>query len=214
MDALIYIAAAVIAYLIGGINPAIIISQEVYQSDVRSFGSHNPGFTNFKRIFGNHHAWTVFLVDVFKSALMCAIFGWLFEKYMGMFQLGAAYTSMFTLLGHAYPIWHGFRGGKGVSVMFAAFWFIDWRGAVAAVVVFLIVMLATRYMSLSVMCAGVGMAAALFVLGVSHPAVLVIVVLCVIFVIARHRENIKRLAAGTESKFSLKSKPSNENAEQ
>ena len=210
MNTIIYFAAAVIAYLVGGVNPAIIISREVYRTDVRRFGSHNPGFTNFKRIFGNHHAWTVFLVDVFKSALMCALFGWAFEKHMGLFQLGAAYTSMFTLLGHAYPVWHHFQGGKGVSVMFAAFWFIDWRGAVAAVIVFLIVMFATRYMSLSVMSAGVGMVAALFVIGVSHTAVICFMVFCVAFVIVRHGENIKRIAAGTESKFSLRSNDKNQ----
>ena len=201
----LYIVSAVAAYLVGSVNPAIILSRAIYRVDVRGFGSHNPGFTNFKRVFGNDHAWTVFLLDFLKSAILCAIFGWLFRRGGGSYSLGAAFTALFVLLGHAYPVWYRFQGGKGAAVMGGAIWFIDWRVALVGFGVLFIVMFTTRYMSLSVMCAAVSLPVALAVFGWEHPAALILLAACSLFVIVRHRENIGRLLRGTESKFSLKS---------
>lgn len=199
----IFPVAAITAYLIGSINPAIIISRGLYRMDVRGFGSHNPGFTNFKRVFGNQHAWLVFLLDFLKSAILCLLFGFLFKKFNGLFHLGAAFTGFFTMLGHSFPIWYSFQGGKGVAVMFAAIWFVDWRSALIVVAIFLVLMITTRYMSLSVLCAALSAPITLAIFGVESPAVLVIISLCVLFMIWRHKDNIKRLCKGTESKFSL-----------
>ena len=173
--------------------------------DVRVFGSHNPGFTNFKRVFGNDHAWSVFLIDFSKSALLCLLFGWLFRDIVGQRQLGVAFTSFFTLLGHAYPLWYHFQGGKGVAVMFAAIWFIEWRAAIIVLGVFLVMMVISRYMSLSVICGALTAPITMAVVGVEHPAAWFITIVCIVFMIIRHRENIKRLLRGTESRFSLKS---------
>lgn len=213
MKILIFFIAAAGGYLIGGVNPAIIISRAMYRVDVRRFGSHNPGFTNFMRIFGNKHAYTVFIIDFLKSALAAALFAWAFLRLWDSWQLGAAYTSIFTLLGHAYPVWYNFMGGKGVSVLFASFWIVDWRAAVVMLVIFLIVIAVTRYMSLSVMIASVFGPITLAAAGTEHPAVLPIMAACVLFLIWRHRENIGRLRHGTESKFSLKSSKNNKKEE-
>lgn len=200
----IYPVAAAAGYLVGSVNPAIIISRAVYRTDVRRFGSHNPGFTNFLRVFGNEHAWTVFLLDFLKSALMCLLFGWVFRRTVGLPHLGAAFTGMFTLLGHAYPVWYHFQGGKGVSVLFGAIWFVDWRADTIVLLLFLIVIALTRYMSLSVMIAAISAPITMAIRGAEHPAVVPITAACVLFMIWRHRENIVRLLHGTESKFSFR----------
>jgi len=203
MNAFIFVLAAVAAFLVGSVNPAIILSRRLYRADVRRFGSRNPGFTNFQRVFGNDHAWGVILFDFAKSAVLCLIFCPLFKNAVGMYHLGAAYTSLFTLLGHAFPLWHDFRGGKGVAVMFAAVWFIDWRAGVVVVLVFLALMITTRYMSLSVLCAAATAPVTLLLAGTEHPAVWILTAVSVLFMIWRHRENLQRLAQGTESKFSF-----------
>ena len=204
MKVFLFVLAAVTAYLVGSVNPAIILSRSIYRTDVRRFGSRNPGFTNFQRVFGSGHAWSVFVLDCAKSALLCLVFCPLFRNACGMYHLGAAYTSLFALLGHAYPLWHGFRGGKGVSVMFAAVWFIDWRAGIVIVVVFLALMFATRYMSLSVLCAAATAPITLAVAGTEHIAVWILTTVSVLFMIWRHRENLRRLRDGTESKFSFR----------
>ncbi len=202
----LFFAAAAAGYLLGSVNPAIILSKIIYRADVRRFGSHNPGFTNFKRVFGDQHAYTVFFFDFAKAAILCGVFGALFRNAFGLYHTGAAFVTIFTLLGHAYPIWYDFRGGKGVAVMFGSIWFIDWRAAVAVFVLFLILMACTRYMSLSVIIASCAGPIAMLMGGYETLAELLMVIACVAFMILRHRENILRLKNGTESRFSLKSK--------
>ena len=204
MKAYLFLLAAVTAYLVGSVNPAIILSRSIYRADVRRFGSRNPGFTNFHRVFGLGHAWSVFLLDFAKSAILCLVFCPLFRNAFGLYHFGAAYTSLFTLLGHAYPLWHGFEGGKGVSVMFAAVWFIDWRAGVIVLIVFLALMFATRYMSLSVLCAAATAPVTLAVAGTQHAAVWILTTVSVLFMFWRHRENLRRLRQGTESKFTFR----------
>lgn len=199
----LFAVCVVTAYLVGGINPAIILSNHLYHRDVRQMGSHNAGFTNFLRNFGQQHAWTVFFFDALKASLLCLLFGWLFSRLMGLFHLGAAFTALFTMLGHCYPVWYSFRGGKGVAVMGAAIWFIDWRAAIIVFLIFLPMIFLTRYMSLSVLCAAASAPISLAVMGTENIWVLILTAACVAFMFLRHRENIGRLIKGRESKFSL-----------
>ena len=204
MKYLLFVLAAVSAYLVGSVNPAIILSRSIYRTDVRRYGSQNPGFTNFQRVYGSGHAWSVFVLDCAKSAILCLVFCPLFRNAFGLYHLGAAYSSLFALLGHAFPLWHGFRGGKGVSVMFAAVWFIDWRAALVVLITFLVLIFATRYMSLSVLCAAATAPITIAILGPEHIAVLILTTVSVLFMFWRHRENLRRLCHGTETKFSLR----------
>ena len=71
---LLYLLAGAASYLIGGVNPAIVLSNLIYRQDIRTVGSKNPGFTNFKRVFGNKNAWFVFALDLLKSVGLCLIF--------------------------------------------------------------------------------------------------------------------------------------------
>ena len=113
---ILLICAAVVPYLVCGINPAILLSSLMYHKDIRTLGSKNPGFTNFKRVFGGKYAWLVFTLDIGKAALVCALSGIAFSSQFGLFQLGAAYAGFFAMLGHCYPVWYGFNGGKGFLV--------------------------------------------------------------------------------------------------
>ena len=100
MKRALYIISALVAYFVTGLNPAIIISKLVYHKDIRTCGSGNPGFTNFKRTFGGAWSWVVMAIDLLKSAVVVGTFAMLFKHYTGHFQLGAAYTGLFCMLGH------------------------------------------------------------------------------------------------------------------
>lgn len=206
MEILLYFLAAVCAYLTAGLNPAIIISKAVYKKDIRTCGSGNPGFTNFKRTFGGKWGWPVFFLDLGKAALVVAVCAWLFGKYLDAYQLGAAYTGLFCMLGHAFPIWYGFKGGKGFLVYMSTIWFVDWRAGLLATALLVALLLTTKYMSLSVMCAVTSGVIYLAVAGADSPAVICLCAAQVFFIICRHRENIKRLVSKSEPKFSFSSK--------
>jgi len=201
---LLYILSALTAYLVAGWNPAITFSKAIYKKDIRECGSGNPGFTNFKRSFGNRWAWFVLLLDLFKAAVVVGISAMLFEQYFGMYQLGAAYTGLFALLGHAFPIWYGFKGGKGFLVSLSTVLVLDWRVGLIATLIMVVLLLTTKYMSLSTVTAMLLCPVFLLLFGTPIKAVLIITAI-VLFVAIRHKENFKRLIAGTESKFSVKS---------
>ena len=202
MKALAYIISAVFAYFVSGLNPAIIMSKAIYKKDIRTCGSGTPGFTNFKRVFGNKYAWFVFVLDIFKGAVISVVAGLLFRAYVGSWALGVAYAGLFAMLGHAFPIYYGFKGGKGFLVCLSTVWFIDWRAGAIATAVLVIMLPLTKYMSLSTMSALVAGAVAVAAFG-GGLAVSIMYAVCVLFVIVRHKQNIVRLVQGTESKFSF-----------
>lgn len=202
MKAFAYIISAVFAYFVSGLNPAIIMSKAIYKKDIRTCGSGNPGFTNFKRVFGNKYAWFVFVLDILKGAVISVVAGLLFRAYVGSWALGVAYAGLFAMLGHAFPIYYGFKGGKGFLVCLSTVWFIDWRAGAIATAVLVIMLPLTKYMSLSTMSALVAGAVAVAAFG-GGLAVSIMYAVCVLFVIARHKQNIVRLVQGTESKFSF-----------
>ena len=202
MKALAYIISAVFAYFVSGLNPAIIMSKAIYKKDIRTCGSGNPGFTNFKRVFGNKYAWFVFVLDILKGAVISVVAGLLFRAYVGSWALGVAYAGLFAMLGHAFPIYYRFKGGKGFLVCLSTVWFIDWRAGAIATAVLVIMLPLTKYMSLSTMSALVAGAVAVAAFG-GGLAVSIMYAVCVLFVIVRHKQNIVRLVQGTESKFSF-----------
>ena len=202
MKALAYIISAVFAYFVSGLNPAIIMSKAIYKKDIRTCGSGNPGFTNLKRVFGNKYAWFVFVLDILKGAVISVVAGLLFRAYVGSWALGVAYAGLFAMLGHAFPIYYGFKGGKGFLVCLSTVWFIDWRAGAIATAVLVIMLPLTKYMSLSTMSALVAGAVAVAAFG-GGLAVSIMYAVCVLFVIVRHKQNIVRLVQGTESKFSF-----------
>ncbi len=202
MEIWLYIAGALAAYLISGWNPAITFSKAIYKTDIRTCGSKNPGFTNFKRCFGNKWAWFVLALDLLKAALVVLLFAQVFELRMGLYQIGAAFTGLFAVLGHAYPVWYRFKGGKGFLVSLSTVWVTDWRVGLIVTVVMVVLLLTTKYMSLATVAATLCSPLLLLLFRAPLSAVLLNTAM-VVFVALRHRENFKRLMAGTESKFTL-----------
>lgn len=197
------IAAALLSYFVGGWNPAITFSKAVYKKDVRTCGSKNPGFTNFKRCFGNRWAWFVFVLDLFKAAAVEILFGLIFEKYYGAFTEGALLCGFFALMGHAFPVWYGFKGGKGFLVCLSTVWVADWRCGLLATAVLVVLLLSTKYMSFSSVSSLLVSPVLLLLFGGKLHCV-AFLALQVLFVAFRHKENFKRLKNGTESKFYFK----------
>ena len=197
--------AALIGYLLGGVNAAIIMSRLIYGEDIREKGSGNPGCTNFKRVYGlGAVAWSVMLLDILKTAVPVCAAMLIFGDMFGMGQFGAAFTGLFGMLGHCFPVWYGFKGGKAFMAGFGTIWFVDWRMALIATIVFLILLFTVKYMSVSACLSSLICPITLLVLGAENPSVIVVSALSAILVVARHKENFKRLLNGTESKFSLK----------
>ena len=205
MKILLYILAAVCGYVIAGMNPAIAISKTVYHKDIRECGSGNPGFTNFKRTFGNKWAWWVLVLDLSKAAVVVGLFAWLLSRQGVDFQLGAAYTGMFCMLGHAFPLQFKFKGGKGFLVCLSTMCVIDWRVGLIATGIMVILLLITKYMSLSTTLAMLLCPILLIPFGASI-SVILMATFCAVFMAVRHKENFRRLIKGTESKFTLKGK--------
>lgn len=203
MEILLYIAAAVVAYLVAGWNPSITFSKAVYKKDIRTCGSGNPGFTNFRRTFGGALSWLVMVLDLLKAAVVVLIFAFLFDKYFDVFQFGAAYTGAFAMLGHAFPIWYQFKGGKGFLVCLSTVWVIDWRVGLIATLIMVALLLTTKYMSLSTVIAMLTCPIQLIFFG-ARLSVILLCAACVLFMAFRHKENFKRLKEGTESKFKLR----------
>ena len=199
---LLYISAAVTAYLVAGWNPAITFSKAVYKKDIRTMGSGNPGFTNFKRSFGNL-AWLILVLDLTKGALVVLLFAFLFERNCsGFYEFGAVYTGLFAVLGHSFPVWYGFKGGKGFLVGLSTLWVADWRVGALATLIMIVLLLTTKYMSLSTVTALV-VSPLLFLAFGAESDVIITYAVTALFVLWRHRENFKRLFSGKENKFHL-----------
>lgn len=202
MKVILYIAAAICGYVVAGMNPAIALSKAVYKKDIRECGSGNPGFTNFKRTFGNRWAWWVLVLDLSKAAVVVGLFAWLLSRQGVDFQLAAAYTGIFCMLGHAFPFQYRFKGGKGFLVCLSTMYVIDWRVGLISTGIMVALLLITKYMSLSTTVAMLLCPVLLIPLGASVPVILMAAA-CAVFMAIRHKENFKRLVQGKESKFRL-----------
>ncbi len=214
---LLIVVTALQAYIIGGINGAIITSKYFYRKDIRKFGSGNPGLTNFYRVFGKGGAIAVVLIDVVKTVAPVLIGGFLFAHFLkadyfvevGFFDLslfGSELAGFFVMLGHCYPLFYGFKGGKGVMAMGTITFFVDWRIALAGWGMFILLTLLTRYVSLGAIVGCAAYPVTQGLLGLGGTWELLIAILSTALLIYRHRENIKRIIQGKESKFSFRRK--------
>ncbi len=200
--------SAVIAYLLGCSNGAVIISKYILRDDVRTHGSGNAGLTNFYRTFGGKLTLAVILIDVFKAvaALGIAI---LISRHMwdgAWSSEGDVYAKywagLFCLLGHMFPCMFKFKGGKGILSGGTIALMIDWRVALVVWGGFLVLAILTRWVSLGSVWAGASFPFATWF--VYHDWVLLVLgILCGGLVVWKHRGNIQRILKGEESKFSL-----------
>ena len=189
----------VLGYLLGGINGAILLSKLVEKDDVRRHGSGNAGFTNFFRNYGKRTSLLVILIDAAKAAASCLLGGWLLGKY-GLRTEGMLLGGLAATLGHDFPAFLGFRGGKGIVCGFAATLVTDWRVGLILLAVFALVYFLTHYVSLaSVLCA-LGFFVSFWLFYPGRPFVLILSGCLSALAIFLHRENIGRLVRGQERK--------------
>ena len=194
-------AVAVLAYLLGSMSGAIIVSRLFCGRDVREMGSGNAGLTNFYRCFGAKWMLPVLLIDLGKG--MAAV--WCGEKIFaaaGGPALGQALGMLFVILGHMYPVFFRFRGGKGVLTGVGALFMLDWRLALLQLGLFFLVLLLSRYVSLASVLAAGTMPLAAWLRG-HETLMLVFLTLCAGMVVYLHRGNISRLLRGCERKFEI-----------
>ena len=218
MFILLMLITAVPAYILGSLNGAIIASKGFYRKDIRNFGSGNPGLTNFYRTFGKSGLLLVLLIDVIKTVAPVIFGGLIFAHFTDMVltevgplyrffnitYFGQSLAGFFVMLGHCFPLFYKFKGGKGVMAIGAIVIVIDWRLALIAWGVFILVTLVTRYVSLGAMLGSIAFPVSMRLLHVGGLAEFNIIILCVLLVIIRHIPNIKRLVKGEESKLNLK----------
>lgn len=191
----------VIGYLLGNLNGAVWVSH-LMKDDVRTHGSGNAGLTNFIRSYGAHHALLVIAVDALKAVFACLIGGFLLKPY-GMHLEGRALGGLAVLLGHVFPVFLGFRGGKGIlSGLFVAL-LVDWRIAALILAVFAVAYFATSYVSLGSVLAAAAFGIAFAVLHCDNLTVFLCGVAMSLLVIFMHRQNIVRLVKGEERKTDL-----------
>lgn len=189
----------VLGYLLGGINGAILLSKLVEKDDVRRHGSGNAGFTNFFRNYGKRTSLLVILIDAAKASASCLLGGWLLGKY-GLGTEGMLLGGLAATLGHDFPAFLGFRGGKGIVCGFAAALVTDWRVGLILLAVFALVYFLTHYVSLaSVLCA-LGFFVSFWLFYPGRPFVLILSGCLSALAIFLHRENIGRLVRGQERK--------------
>ena len=203
----IQVGAVLAAYLVGSLSFAVIVSQLMGLNDPRSYGSKNPGATNVLRSGSKKAAILTLLLDAFKGWLPVALV-LAFGRPYGLGAGVAALAGLAAFLGHLYPVFFGFKGGKGVATAVGVLVGVSGFLALATVGTFAIVVYFSRYVSLASMVAAVF--APVFYLfgdGVAWQAagaeVLCLSVMALLLV-WRHRENINRLLAGTESKLGAK----------
>ena len=198
----IYLAiTAVVSYLLGGANGSIIASMNFFNKDIRNYGSGNAGLTNFARTFGLKGLVIVVLVDVLKTAVAALLGGWLVGME-GYPEIGKLFAGFCAMLGHVYPVYYRFKGGKAVLSGGTLVWLIDWRVGLVCWSVFLIVVIFTKYVSLGAISCAIFLPLSLLAFRYSWLEAL-LGLLCALLLIFAHRENIKRLRDGTESKLKL-----------
>lgn len=202
------------AYALGSLNFAVIISKLKYNDDIRKYGSGNAGMTNMLRTYGKGDAALTFLGDALKTAVSIMI---------GLFLVGATHGGnyiggFFAMLGHVFPCYYRFKGGKGVVAAAITILMLDPRIFLIIITCFIIIVAIWRYISLgSVVCAMLYPLLVYIVnnsvfenIGISNPVAVIFAFVIAMFVIVMHRENIARLMTGKESKLSFgKKKPQN-----
>ncbi len=196
----------VLSYIIGSIPTAVWVSKYFFGIDIRDYGSGNAGATNTYRVLGSKWGTLVMIVDVLKGVIATSLFV-LIPYYMEdewdrtnfMVGLGLA-----AVLGHIFPIFADFKGGKGVATLFGMVIAIQPIVAIYCVGVFLLVLYLTRFVSLSSILASVAFAVLiLFIFKEEEPLYRVFSVAVALMVILTHQKNINRLLKGTESKVPI-----------
>ena len=198
----------ILAYLIGSIPTAVWVSRRFFGIDIRDYGSGNAGATNTFRVLGSKWGTIVMVVDMVKGIIATSLYI-LLPHYMSNdhelartnFMIGLGLASV---IGHIFPIWAGFKGGKGVATLFGMAIAIQPAVALSCVCVFLLVFYLTRFVSLSSILAGIAFAIFILYIFDEHEVLYRAFAIAVaLMIILTHQKNINRLIKGTESKVPI-----------
>ncbi len=187
-----------LGYLVGSLSSAVIVCKIMRLPDPRTQGSNNPGATNVMRIGGKKAAYTTFVGDFLKGLIPVLVAHWL-----GSSDVAIAGVALGAFLGHLYPLYFGFKGGKGVATLVGILVGMSPLIFLGFGIVWLGILFSTGYVSLASMVAAVTAAIFALLLGSSKAIIGTLMALAVL-VIYRHRENIERLKNGTENSFRKK----------
>ena len=189
-----YFLCAVIAYVLGSLSFSIILSRRLFGADVRSEGSGNAGATNMARSFGKKAGAFTLAGDVIKASAAMLIGKWLAGRW------GVVISGLSCLIGHCWPVFFGFKGGKGVSVGLAIAFAAGLPTGFCALAAFLVTMALSKKVSLSSVCACAVAGLGAFIFD-GDVRIRVLMVFAAALIIARHHENLGRLLTGTEGDF-------------
>ena len=229
------IVILMIGYLIGSVNLSIILSKLMGKGDIREYGSGNAGTTNTLRVLGKGPAALVLIFDICKAVIAILIAMLIFKisgteimhevpleydpavmlpqnmyayEYTRIAQLGILLAALGAILGHNFPIYYGFKGGKGIATSLGALLMIEWQIGLVCLVFALALMISSRMVSLGSICTAILYPVLVWIMGdvfgtsFESKLIYVIFAVCIAgFAIFRHRSNIKRLLNGTENKL-------------
>ncbi|MBA7683898.1 Glycerol-3-phosphate acyltransferase [subsurface metagenome] len=210
IDILKVIAAFAAGYLLGSLNTAVIVGK-IWGKDIASLGSKSAGLTNTLRVLGKSAAVLVLAGDILKGIVACLI-----GLRIGVYaQSGEARDCVSLLaagagavIGHNWPVYFGFKGGKGALTAAAVMFMFNWVMALISLGVFVLIVALTRYVSLGTISASVFFVALSFIPAFGNSFYFQIFAgLMALMIIFKHRENIRRLLAGAENKLSFASSP-------
>ncbi len=196
--------ALVSGYFLGSLNSSVIVGK-IYGKDIRQHGSKSAGLANALRVLGKPAAVLVLAGDILKGVIACLIGLYIsvyyysggIEECISILAAGAG-----AVIGHNWPIYFGFKGGKGVLTAVAVLFMVDWTMALLCLCLYLVIVAFTRYSSLGSICATILFAALSFMPGFGHNVCFYIFGCIMAFmIIFRHKDNIKRLLSGTENKL-------------
>ena len=194
---LISILIVIVAgYLLGSISTGVVLSRLFAKTDIRSQGSGNAGTTNMLRVLGRKMALFTFIGDMLKGIIAVFIGKWLIGG-----ELGGLLGVVGALLGHYYPLYFGFKGGKGIATSFGSLLFVFPVQALLAFAVFLILVALTHYVSVGSVAAAITLPLLIVITRFQEPTLWIITVCIGASVVWRHRANIKRLMNHTENKL-------------
>ncbi|WP_421828489.1 glycerol-3-phosphate 1-O-acyltransferase PlsY [Larkinella sp.] len=209
MNVLLIVATTLFAYLLGSIPTAVWYGEGFFGLDIRKYGSGNAGATNTFRVLGKRAGTVVMLIDVLKgyTATILSSLLWYFDV-IGTHEI-LTFKLVFGLvavIGHVFPIWADFKGGKGVASLLGMVLAIHPEVAAVCIGIFLVVVIASQYVSLGSMMAALAFPVLLLLRAFGqkeHPLLIVFGVVVFLFVVLTHQKNITRLLNGEESRTRL-----------
>ncbi len=190
-----YVLSFLIAYLLGSINSAILVGKFFKNVDIREYGSGNAGATNVLRTIGKKAAILVLVVDVLKG-IVSVVIGGNIAGFNGVLFAGAG-----AVLGHNYPIYFGFKGGKGILTSASVIFMLNWKIGIALLIIAVAIIVITRFVSLGSIFASAGFPIAVIVFDRRSIEYVIFAVFLGLLAVYKHKSNIIKIIKGTELKL-------------